>query len=109
MAKTPKTPSMQEPYFEASSPLAKQPAGGLLDPYTQGAVNKANKQRGISHVSPKTTTEALAYSNGPLKDCWTPAFDRPDMNQLKLRPRYDGQQHRLPEGDGQIKRNGKRR
>lgn len=91
------------------SPLAKQIPGGLVDPYTEAAVSRANKKTGITVVSPQSTIEALAYTNGPLKDCWTVAFDRPDYNMDKLRPRYDGQAHRLPEGDGQIKRGGKKR
>ena len=86
------------------SPLAKQPIGGLVDSYDQQVLGKGLKRRGITVISPTTTTEALAYTNGPFEDCLTPAFDRPDFNQLKLRPRYDGQSHRLPEGDAVPRR-----
>lgn len=95
--------------FMYQSPLAQEWPGGLVDGYTEQAVAKATKKRGITVLSPQTTTEALAYSNGPLKDCFTVAFDRPGFNQSKLRPRYDGQAHRLPEGPGTVRRNGKNR
>jgi hypothetical protein len=87
--------------YEPTSPLAMQRPGGLVDPYNAEMENKPLKKRGITKFGPNTTTEAIAYSNAPsLKDVLTIAWDRPDFNMLKLRPRYDGRQHRIPEGNG---------
>jgi hypothetical protein len=84
-----------------TSPLAMQRRGGLVDSYSAELENQPLKKRGITNFGPRTSTEAIAYSNAPsLKDVLTIAWDRPDFNMLKMRPRYDGQQHRIPEGNG---------
>lgn len=87
------------------SPLAKEMPGPITDAYTQSITSKPWKTRGVTVFNPEKTTEALAYTNAPsLKDCFTVDFDRPDYNSTKMRPRYDGLAHRLPEGDGVPRR-----
>jgi hypothetical protein len=83
------------------SPLAMQSPGGFVDDYGEAVEAKPLKKRGITIFSPDTSTSAIAVSNvESIKETLTPAWDRPDFNMLKVRPRYDGQAHRIPEGDG---------
>lgn len=85
------------------TPLAKQSPAGMAS-YD---APKTMKKRGITVLSPQTTSAPVTYDQVPIQEGYPVYWDQPDFSMKKLRPRYDGQSHLIPKGPGLPRRKGR--